>query len=138
VTITPVDGAGALRGPYEVDWVRGRIYFTEVDEGRVIQVNYQGVQNNGSFASGNLTYIVAWGDELDAGTEPNPLFSLYQTTPEREMPSRATVSEGQIAAFKDPIADKLWVFWSSTRGANADLFYQTLSPQFYPIATNQR
>jgi hypothetical protein len=34
-------------------------------------------------------------------------------------------------AFKDPFQDKVWVFWSSTRAGTTDLYYMTLSPQFY-------
>lgn len=137
------------RGPYEVDWVRGRIYFTEVDEGSLITVTYRAPLNYQAVRS-NLTlqYRVSWGDEVTTGsqefadpdfpTNEGMRFSVYQTTPEVVMPSSVSVNEGQVTAFKDPLYDKLWVFWSSSRGRSTDLFYQTLSPNLYPAAPNQR
>jgi len=123
-------------GPYEVDWVRGRIYFTEADENSQITVNYQyydpvsGATNQNS---GNLVYRVAWGDEMSASIQQGD-----QTTPETALPTDSAVSEGQVSAFKDPFLDKLWVFWSSTRAGSTDLYYETIAPQFYPTASNQR
>jgi hypothetical protein len=135
--------AGNL-GPYEVDWVRGRVYFTEVDEGRQIQVRYTPAGRSSVL----LTYRVGWGDEITVGSQEfaDPLaplrndlrFSVYQSTPEVVMPSSAAVNEGQVSAFKDPFYDKLWVFWSSSRGRSTDLFYQTIAPNLYPTAANQR
>lgn len=136
-------------GPYEVDWVRGRIYFTEIDEGSLITVNYRAPLNYQAVRA-NLTfqYRVAWGDEVTTGsqeyadpdfpTNDGMRYSVYQTTPEVVMPSSVSVNEGQVSAFKDPLYDKLWVFWSSSRGRSTDLYYQTLSPNLYPAAPNQR
>src|SRR4029079_13826416 len=54
--------AGNL-GPVEVDWVRGRLYFTEVDEGNQVTVSYMYQGPNSPLNSGSLTYRVSWGDE---------------------------------------------------------------------------
>ncbi len=43
------------------------------------------------------------------------------------------VNEGQVCAFKDPMENKLWVFWTSTRSGNTDLYYEAVSPRFYGI-----
>ncbi|HLK58684.1 MAG TPA: hypothetical protein VKU00_19085, partial [Chthonomonadaceae bacterium] len=125
--------AGA-NGPYEVDWIRGRIYFTELDEGSQITVNYTYFDpvSNSNKNSGNLRYTVAWGDEISTATQTGD-----QTTPEVVLPTDQVVNEGQVAAVKDPFLDKLWVFWSSTRNGTTDLFYETIAPQFYPAASNQ-
>ena len=122
-------------GPYEVDWVRGRIYFTEVDEGSNITVNYQyyDATNNASGASGPLQYVVAWGDEMSSTSS-----SGDQTVPENPVPTDQAVNEGQVAAFKDPYLDKLWIFWTSTRSNTTDLYYETIAPQLYPTASNQQ
>jgi len=123
-------------GPYEVDWVRGRIYFTEADENSQITVSYtyydpvSGATNQNS---GNLVYRVAWGDEMSASIQQGD-----QTTPETTLPTDSAVSEGQVSAFKDPFLDKLWVFWSSTRAGSTDLYYETIAPPLYPTASNQR
>jgi hypothetical protein len=119
-------------GPVEVDWVRGRLYFTELDEGRNVTVTFNYARQTD--ANGNTVvltvppavYRVAWGDEISAAVKPGD-----QTTTERVLPTDSVVNEGQISAFKDPFQDKVWVFWSSTRAGTTDLYYMTLSPQFY-------
>ncbi|HZT43007.1 MAG TPA: hypothetical protein VFA07_12640 [Chthonomonadaceae bacterium] len=137
--IASLSVTGAL-GPYEVDWIRGRIYFTEADEGNQVSVTYTYADQNGNPAVfGPINYRVAWGDEISTtGSGHDP------TTPEVPMPTDSLVNEGQVNAFLDPLAaqqpshEKLWVFWSSTRAGTTDLYYQTLAPQFYPLATNQK
>ncbi len=145
----PTTGAFDLspRAGYEVDWVRGRVYFREEDEGDLVQISYAYFNPkapSGPIQSGSLTYRVAWSDEISAsGTYTGDI-----TTPEVAMPITTTVNEGQVSAFKDPFVDKLWVFWSSTRTSTTlpnstvplgqtDLFFQTIAPQFYPTASNQ-
>lgn len=157
--LEPFSVAGNI-GPYEVDWARGRIYFTEVDEGRQVTVNYTyGRDRSGPILSGNLIYRVAWGDEITPigrgvpanGANLNAVrVSLAdETTPEVLMPTDTNVNEGQVTAFKDPLNDKLWVFWassrandvrpgSSVRSGTTDLYYHALSPQFYPVTSNQQ
>lgn len=136
-------------GPYEIDWVRGRIYFTEADEGRLITVRFNPATNgNVGNLSQTLTYRIAWGDEISTSAQtyadpanpqlPTLAFTVYETSPEVIMPSDTAVNEGQISAFKDPLQDKLWVFWSSTRGRTTDLFYQALAPSLYIGTANQR
>ncbi len=123
------------RGPYEVDWVRGRIYFTELDEGNQISVAYQYYDSatNTSGNSGAITYTVAWGDEMSSTS-----IGGDQTVPENPLPTDQAVNEGQVAAFKDPYLDKLWVFWTSTRSDTTDLYYETIAPQLYITASNQQ
>ncbi len=127
-------------GPYEVDWARGRIYFTEKDEGRLVTISYTYYDpaTNQTGTSGNLTYRIAWNDEISATGQPAPGQPLDQTTPEMILPTDSAVNEGQVMAFKDPFVDKLWVFWASTRSGTTDLFYETISPQLYPRVSNQR
>ena len=122
-------------GPYEIDWVRGRIYFTEQDEGNVITVNYRyyDAATGANGPSGNLTYTVAWGDEMSSASSTGD-----ETVPETPLPTDQAVNEGQVAAFKDPWLDKLWIFWTSTRANTTDLYYETIAPQLYPTASNQQ
>ena len=121
---------GGNLGPYEVDWVRGRIYFTSIDEGSLITVNYTAQDG---VASNQLGYRVAWGDEISVASQGGDF-----TTPEVLVPTDTSVNEGQVSAFKDPYSDKLWMFWTSTRNSTTDLYYQTLAPQFYPLTNNQQ
>ena len=149
VALTPVNNGvqsfinltvSPTAGPYEVDWARGRIYFTEKDEGRVVTINYTYYDpaTNQTGKSGDLIYRIAWNDEISATGQPAPGQPLDQTTPEVLLPTDSAVNEGQVMAFKDPFVDKLWVFWASTRSGTTDLFYETISPQLYPRVSNQR
>jgi hypothetical protein len=118
-------------GAYEVDWARGRVYFTEADEGNTVTVSYIALNGN-TTQSVSRTYRVAWGDEISVTGTPD------QTTQEVPLPTDRAVNEGQVTAFKDPLIDKLWVFWSSTRAGVSDIYCETIAPQFYPTATNQQ
>jgi hypothetical protein len=151
-SITNLTVAGNA-GPYEVDWVRGRVYFTELDEGRTVTINYAFVGGQ----SGNLTYRVAWGDEISATSLPADPAAPFadHTTPEVVLPTDSAVNEGQVTAFQIPASlrtgpaasgqpfqpqqgSELWVFWTSTRAGTTDLYYETIRPNFYPNATLQR
>jgi hypothetical protein len=116
------------RGPYEVDWVRGRVYFTDADEGNMVDITFDYTRDNaGNPVSFPLTsFRVGWGDEISTAVNPGD-----QTTNEAALPTDTAVNEGMVSAFKDPFQDKVWVFWSSTRSGTSDLFYMTISPQFY-------
>jgi len=119
------------RGPYEVDWQRGRIYFTEADEGNQVQVayTYYNPATNTTANSGTLTYQVAWGDEM-SDTLGNDVY-------EAPLPVNGAVNEGQIAVLKDPLMNRLWVFWASTRAGTTDLYMAALAPKFYPDLVGQ-
>jgi hypothetical protein len=118
------------RGPVEVDWVRGRLYFTEVDEGNLISVKFNyGRDNSGNKLSVPETfYRVGWGDEISTAVTPGD-----QPTNEVVLPTDSAVNEGQVTAFKDPFQEKVWVFWASTRFGTTDLYYMTLDPPFYAL-----
>ncbi len=54
---------------------------------------------------------------------------------ETALPTRLRVNEGQVSAFADPCVTptKIWVFWSSSRAGESDIYYQTISPNFRAI-----
>ncbi len=126
VRITP-----APNGPVEVDWVRGRLYFTEADEGMeyTVEFDYARDANGNPVTYPAAKYRVTWKDEGTVAAQPGD-----QTTGETPLPADASVDEGSVSAFKDPFQDKVWVFWSSTRAGTSDLYFLTLSPRFYPVA----
>jgi hypothetical protein len=125
---------GTPLGAYEVDWVRGRIYFTEADEGKIVAVSYSyyNPATNSVQSSGTLYYTVTWGDEMSSTQSTGD-----ESVAENPLPTDQAVSEGTVAAFKDPYLDKLWIFWSSTRSNTTDLYYETIAPQLYSTASNQ-
>ena len=107
---------GKAAGQYETDQIRGIVFFSSGDEGNVVTVN-------------GSDYRVAWRDEL--GSIDN--LNQWHSTADKILPTENQVSEGQITAFKDPIQQKVWVFWMSSRNGTPDLYYETLSPQFDPF-----
>ncbi len=115
-------------GPVEIDWARGRLYFTEADEGNKVTVTFDyGRDQNGNVQSvGPIDYRVRWEDEANAasGTADEPIGETL-------VPTEAAVNEGGMSAFKDPQQDKVWVFWTSTRNGTTSLFYMALNPRFY-------
>jgi len=115
-------------GPVEVDWVRGRLYFTEIDEGSEVKVtfNYSRDSGGNKLTVPTTVYRVAWGDEISTAVTPGD-----QTTNEVALPISGAINEGMVSAFKDPYQDKVWIVWSSTRKGTTDLYYLTLAPQFY-------
>ncbi len=125
------------RGPYEVDWIRGRVYFTQVDEGNLVNITFAYGRDSTSGALQTVSagaYRVGWGDEISVGSLPigSALGAgTDQTTSEVLLPTEAAVNEGQVSAFRDPVEAKVWVFWTSTRSGTTDLYNMTLSPQFY-------
>jgi hypothetical protein len=118
------------KGPVEIDWARGRLYFTEIDEGSTVTVEFDyGRQANGTVLTVPAsTYRVLWGDEISVAVNPGD-----QPSAEVLLPTEAQVNEGAVTAFKDPFQDRVWVFFTSTRNGSTDLYYMTLAPQFYPV-----
>ena len=119
-------------GPVEVDWVRGRVYFTQADEGKLIRIQSffkRSTDNKGNVTNDppdDTTATVQWQDEISTASNPSD-----QTPSEVALPVDQPVNEGSISAFKDPFSDRVWIFWSSTRSGIPDIYYMTISPQFY-------
>jgi hypothetical protein len=116
--------AGAA-GPCEVSWDGSKLYFTEPDERYPGMSGYPGTvqvtYKPSDAATPNQTITV----DLDT-------LSWEEELPETALPTRQIVNEGQVSAFADPsvVPTKIWVFWSSTRAGESDLYYQTISPNF--------
>jgi len=107
----------APKAPVEVDWVKNRLYFTSEDEGKEFAITYTDAQG----VDVTETVTVQFEEELDA--QGNAFGNLTS-----EM-----VNEGQVCAFKDPVENKLWVFWTSTRSGNTDIYYEAISPRFHGV-----
>jgi hypothetical protein len=131
-------------GPFEIDWTRGRVYFTEKDE------RYPGL----SGSPGPITVSYKAVDPSDPtntnGVDTTDTFDTVSWRPELAETAllgnaaEAMVNEGQVCAFPEPevlagpgtglplgaVAGKMWVFWTSTRTGQTDIFYETVSPVF--------
>ncbi len=106
-------------GPVEIDWAKGRLYFTGVDEGKTFMVTYPDAAGNDYDEP--LALTVRLTEELDAHGN-----SFGNLTSE-------VANEGQVCAIRDsdPFFSKLWVFWTSTRSGNTDVYYEAICPRFY-------
>ena len=110
----------------EIDKVRGVAFYTQDFEGDTDKVN------------GNVCRI-AWRDEgtinpvqtTDKKTGKTTIELVWNNKTDTLLPTDSEINEGQVTAFKDPIQDKVWVFWTSARNGMSDLYYETISPQFY-------
>jgi len=131
VTSFTITGA---KGDYQIDPAKGRVYFTDADEGNNgIQITYTGVSPTGVQSTvGTATYAV----------------SLINETTETAVPIDKPANEGQVTAFLDPFDSAnttpsvsrpgmIWLFWTSTRNGGPDVFFETISPNFTPIVNSK-
>lgn len=127
-TITSMQVTGA-QGFYQVDPATGRLYFSPLDEDRVVNVRYVGV---------------------DPGTgQPVPIrvttyrVGLVIERPEAPIPIEQATNESGVWPFLDPFEDTafgrrpglIWLFYSSTRNGSPDVYFQTLAPRFTPVVS---
>lgn len=122
---------GTLNGFFQVDPVRGRIYFSPEDEDRQVRITYSAVDQSTGGAIPGLTY--------GAVGQPDVFVSLIPETDETPVPIEQAVNESNMFAFPDPFdaasiprPNLVWMFWSSTRGGSPDLYFQTVAPRFAP------
>jgi hypothetical protein len=113
-----VDASGKV--PAEIDWINKRLYFTadaaiEVTGGipamKEVWITYTDAQSG---SHEDELHRIEFAEEVGQTAIGNLM-----------------VNEGQISAFRDPVEDKVWVFWTSTRSGSTDIYYETLSPRFY-------
>gem|GEM_PF-2854129 len=106
-------------GPVEIDWAKKRLYFTAADHGKILKVTYPT-----ALGSSDVTEVltVELEEELDANG--NAFGNL----------TSEVSNEGQVCAIRDreDSLSKLWVFWTSTRAGNTDVYYEAICPRFYP------
>jgi len=115
--------------PVEIDWARNRLYFAASDaviDGPIpalnqVQVTYKATPGKIGDPAADRTenHFVRMVDE-EVGPSGKTFGNL----------TNIAVNESQVGAFKDPWDNKVWVFWTSTRAGNPDLYYETISPLF--------
>lgn len=110
-------GPAQPAGPVEIDWAKKRLYFTAADEGKKFNITYPNAAGTESVEVGTVALM----DELDAYGH-----AFGNLTSE-------VANEGQVCAIRDPDpwSNKLWVFWTSARAGNTDVYYETICPRFY-------
>ncbi|MCX7800865.1 MAG: hypothetical protein N2109_11045 [Fimbriimonadales bacterium] len=130
-TVVSLAVVGAT-GPYQIDPARGRVYFTDVDEGRAVSIAFQGVTEDGQpIAVPASTYGVGLIPEQEEFpipiaqpvNESSPFLSLDPFDP-----------AGAIGTRRPGL---IWMVWTSTRAGVPDLYLQTLAPRFSPIPASR-
>ncbi len=133
--VDPVSGTSAtLKFPVEIDWVKNRLYFASADGRDKIL--------HGTDANGNNVYIsypkhvkVTYTDSKQNVVTDEDHYVQYADEDISQAGktfgnlTSLMVNEGQVNAFKDPFSNRLWVFWTSTRSGNSDVYYETISPR---------
>jgi hypothetical protein len=111
---------------FQVDPVKGRIYFSAQDEDRPVSITYYSIDKS-------------TGAQVGPFTETNVRVTLISEMDETPVPIEQAVNESNMIAFPDPFDNPafprpnlVWMFWSSTRGGSPDLYFQTVAPRFAP------
>jgi hypothetical protein len=122
-----IDGS---TGPCEVSWDGKRVYFTSVDE-RYAGMIKDAAGKDVPVAPVTITYHPA-GNPNGTTSQVIESISWQEELHETALPTRLNINEGQVCAFADPCAafTRVFVFWSSTRAGETDLYYETISPNF--------
>lgn len=112
--------------PEEVNPQTGQLFYPAVREGQLIQVQYRTPQG----VSITESHRVVWLDET--GERPVPMDAAVN---EGSLDAFAVYEVGQMTTFGQatPSAvrkmDRMWLFWSSTRGTGGDIYSATLAPR---------
>ena len=119
-----------------------RLYFPIASgaEGAVITVSYTDTDGNPRTSPvPPNTDTVQWQDEIRSNDTTAPptdaTTGLAAVSLGYTVPLAGPVNENNVSAFLDPFAGlntehKVWLFWNSTRNGTADVYYETINPQF--------
>ena len=108
-------------GSYQLDAAAGRIYFTHLDDNRIVRIQ-----------------IGAGATAIDIS---RPV-SLVGETVEEFVPMESALNEANMALFLDPRGDVsnrrelVWMIWSSMRKGAPSLFFQTMARKITPHLPN--
>ncbi len=120
-------GGGAIL-PEEVNPGIGQVYFPYSHEGQTVIVQYVDFYGRAH----REQHVVRWLDETTETVIPMETsvnegsLDAFPAFEEVQM----TVSGGAAQTFRK--LERLWMFWSSTRGSAGDLFTATLAPRIGP------
>jgi hypothetical protein len=115
---------------YQIDPIKGRIYVEAIDEGVALKITYQAADptTGALLQNGNNGMVIEFG---------NP--AMISETAETPVLMNNAVDETGLNTFLDPFSYSnqrrpplMWLFWSSTRNGVPDVYFETLSPMFFP------
>ncbi len=125
----PVNVQVSANAGYQMDPSQGKIYFMAEDEDSVVTVTFIGVD-----ASGNRVGPITITSQV----------SYVGERAEEPIPIEQAVNESGLSTFLEPYTYQspvnsrrpplVWLFWTSTRSGNPDLYFQTIAPQWAPVS----
>lgn len=115
---------------YQVDPVKGKLYFNLEQEDETITVTYAGVDESGNAYPNLVNYSATCG--------------MIEEYSEFAIPIEQAVNESAVSLALDPMNNTfnqqnfrrpgvMWMLWSSTRSGGSDLYFQTMAPRFDPV-----
>jgi len=129
--LNPVTGVTKPVTVYQFDPANGRIYFSGLDEDNTVTVQYSALKEDGtSFNATDSVLTVA----------------LIPEVAEQQILIDNAVNEGDLTSFLDPFTyvsgaarrpPLTWLFWSSSRRGNSDIYFETISPNWVPFPISQ-
>jgi len=127
-----------LNAVVQVDPATGQIYFPTNLEGALLRIRYYAIDESGALILANPTTPQLFDEVYSVG---------YVTErPEELIPMETSVNEGGLTSFLDPFTypsgpnmrpPLVWMFWTSTRRGTADVYMQSIAPQWVPIVVGQ-
>lgn len=108
-------------GSYQIDAAAGRIYFTRLDDNRIVRIQ------------------IGTGPSAIDITRP---VSMVGETVEEFVPMEGGLNEANMALFLDPMGsatnrrELIWMIWSSMRKGAPSLFFQTMARKITPHLPN--
>ncbi len=119
--------------PEEVNPANGQIFFPATYEGQQVIVRYRSTQTGQLITEQHLVRWVEESGEMPVPMETSVNEGSLEAFPSFEQVPMAAVN-GNLTTSPVTKLEKLWLFWSSTRGSGGDLFWATIAPRIGPEA----
>jgi hypothetical protein len=134
--VTWVGGGPPAERFYQLDPVSGRVFFMSGLEDRRVDIRYRPADETGEPYANNITV--------------NGTVRMIREVDEQAIPVEQPGNETALSVALDPLSQAynnvtfggrrpglLWLFWTSSRTGNQDIFFQTIAPRFSSRPPNQ-
>jgi outer membrane protein assembly factor BamB len=134
--VTWVGGGPPAERFYQLDPVTRKVYFMSGLEDRRVDIRYRPADETGEPYANSITV--------------NATVRLVREVDEQAVPIEQPGNESALSVALDPLSQPynnvtfggrrpglLWLFWTSSRTGNLDVFFQTIAPRFSSRPPNQ-
>ncbi|MBY0457819.1 MAG: hypothetical protein K2V38_10810, partial [Gemmataceae bacterium] len=124
-----VGGGDPAERFYQLDPVKGRVYFMSGLEDRRVDIRYRPADETGEPYLNSITVQAT--------------VRMIRETDEQAIPVEQAGNESALTVALDPLSEAfnnvtfggrrpglLWLFWTSSRTGNSDVYFQTIAPRF--------